>query len=34
VTYSSLEGAGHGGSEFETAENLQMVIDFLNKYLQ
>jgi acetyl esterase/lipase len=34
VTYVSLEGAGHGGSQFETAENLQLVIEFLNKYLK
>lgn len=34
VTYISLEGAGHGGAAFETPENLQVVIDFLNKYLQ
>ena len=34
VTYVSLEGAGHGGSQFETAENLQLVINFLNKYLK
>jgi acetyl esterase/lipase len=34
VTYVSLEGAGHGGPQFETAENLQLVINFLNKYLK
>lgn len=34
VTYISLEGAGHGGSQFETAENLAMVIAFLDKYLK
>ena len=34
VTYISLEGAGHGGAQFETAENLNMVISFLNKYLK
>jgi acetyl esterase/lipase len=34
VTDVSLEGAGHGGSQFETADNLQMVITFLNKYLK
>jgi len=34
VTYISLEGAGHGGAQFETAENLQLVINFLNKYLK
>ena len=34
VTYISLEGAAHGGSQFETAENLQLVISFLDKYLK
>ncbi len=34
VTYISLEGAGHGGSEFETAENLNLVITFLDTYLK
>jgi acetyl esterase/lipase len=34
VTYVSLEGAEHGGPQFETAENLQLVINFLNKYLK
>lgn len=34
VTYVSLEGAGHGGAQFGTAENLQLVINFLNKYLK
>jgi acetyl esterase/lipase len=34
VTYVSLEGAGHGGSQFETADNLQRVITFLNKHLK
>jgi acetyl esterase/lipase len=34
VTYVSMEGVGHGGSQFETAENLQLVINFLNKYLK
>ncbi len=34
VTYVSLEGAGHGGSQFETAENLKLVVDFLEKYLK
>ena len=34
VTYTSLEGAGHGGDQFGTAENLQLVIDFLDKYLK
>ncbi len=34
VTYLSLDGAGHGGSQFETAENLQTVIAFLDQYLK
>jgi acetyl esterase/lipase len=34
VNYVSLEGAGHGGSQFETAENLQKIIGFLDKYLK
>jgi acetyl esterase/lipase len=34
VSYVSLEGAGHGGSQFETEENLQQVISFLDKYLK
>jgi acetyl esterase/lipase len=34
VTYTSLAGAGHGGSQFETAENLNLVIAFLDKYLK
>jgi len=34
VTYISLEGAGHGGSEFGSAENLNQVISFLDKYLK
>lgn len=34
VTYVSLEGAGHGGSQFETDENLVQVIAFLDKYLK
>jgi acetyl esterase/lipase len=34
VTYTILDGAGHGGSQFETTENLNQVINFLNKYLK
>jgi acetyl esterase/lipase len=34
VTYVSLEGAGHGGSQFETDDNLKLVIGFLDKYLK
>jgi acetyl esterase/lipase len=33
VTHKSLEGAGHGGSQFETTENINLVINFLDKYL-
>jgi acetyl esterase/lipase len=34
VIYTSLEGAGHGGSQFETTENLNKVIAFLDQYLK
>jgi acetyl esterase/lipase len=34
VTYVSLEGAGHGGSQFGTDENLALVIGFLDQYLK
>ena len=34
VTYKSLEGAGHAGSQFETADNLKLVTGFLDKYLK
>jgi acetyl esterase/lipase len=34
VQYVSIQGAAHGGSQFETAENLQLVVDFLNRYLK
>ncbi len=34
VTYVSLEGAGHGGSQFETDENLKLVVGFLDTYLK
>ena len=34
VTYTLLEGAGHGGSQFEADENVKVVIDFLNKHLK
>lgn len=34
VTYVSLEGAGHGGSQFETEENLNLLIGFLDTYLK
>jgi predicted esterase len=34
VTYTLIDGAGHGGEQFETEANLQLVLDFLAKYLQ
>lgn len=34
VTYTLLDGAGHGGAQFSTAENVKLVMDFLNKYLK
>ena len=34
ATYTLIDGAGHGGSQFETPENLQLVLDFLNQYLK
>ena len=34
VIYVSLDGAGHGGSQFETEENLKLVIGFLDTYLK
>lgn len=34
VTYVSLQGAGHGGSQFETEENLKLAIEFFDKYLK
>lgn len=34
ATYTLIEGAGHGGAEFETEANLQMVLDFLNQHLK
>ncbi|MBK9208701.1 MAG: alpha/beta hydrolase [Anaerolineales bacterium] len=34
VTYVSLEGAGHGGTQFETEENLKLVIGFLDTHLK
>jgi len=34
VSYVSLDGAGHGGSQFETTENLELVISFLDGYLK
>lgn len=34
VTITYIEGAGHGGSEFSTEENLKIVTDFLAMYLK
>ncbi len=34
VTLTFLEGAGHGGSQFSDAANLQLVLDFLTLYLK
>jgi acetyl esterase/lipase len=34
VSLYLIEGARHGGSEFETSENLKRVFDFLDKYLK
>ena len=33
ATYMLIDGAGHGGEQFATPENLQLVIDFLNQHL-
>jgi len=33
VNFMLLEGAGHGGGEFKTDANYQMLIDFLKKHL-
>lgn len=32
--FELLEGAGHGGPEFETRENIVKVLDFLDKHLK
>jgi dipeptidyl aminopeptidase/acylaminoacyl peptidase len=34
ATYTLIDGAGHGGPQFETEANLQLVLDFLNKHLK
>jgi acetyl esterase/lipase len=34
ITFEVLEGANHGGAQFETAENLKKVMTFLDKYLK
>ena len=33
ATITLLDGAGHGGAAFETAENVKLVVDFLNQAL-
>lgn len=34
VTYSLLDGAGHGGDQFAATENIASIIAFLDKYLK
>lgn len=34
VTYETLEGAGHGGSQFTATTNVARIIAFLDKYLK
>lgn len=34
VTYEALEGAGHGGAQFDAADNVAKVLDFLDKNLK
>ncbi|MEF2176044.1 MAG: alpha/beta hydrolase [Candidatus Absconditabacteria bacterium] len=34
ATFELIQGAAHGGSEFETQENIDKIINFLNKYLK
>jgi acetyl esterase/lipase len=34
ATYTLIDGAGHGGAQFQTPENLALVIAFLDKYLK
>ena len=34
ATYTLIDGAGHGGAQFETESNLQLVMDFLDKHLK
>ncbi|WP_097126918.1 hypothetical protein [Spirosoma fluviale] len=34
VTYTPIEGAGHGGPQFEAPENLETVFIFLDKHLK
>ena len=34
VVFEKIEGAGHGGEQFETAANVKKILDFLDKYLK
>lgn len=34
VTYEAITGAGHGGTQFDSAANVTKVIDFLDKYMK
>ena len=34
ATYYLIDGAGHGGEQFATPENLQLVVEFLNQHLK
>ena len=34
VVFEKIEGAGHGGEQFEAAANVQKILDFLDKYLK
>ena len=34
VTYTLLQGAGHGGAQFSDAANMKLVLDFLGRYLK
>jgi pimeloyl-ACP methyl ester carboxylesterase len=34
VTYTLIDGAGHGGAQFSTDANLKLVIAFLDNYLK
>lgn len=34
VTFTLLDGAGHGGDAFNSAENVALVLEFLNTHLQ
>ena len=34
VTYTLIDGAGHGGTQFSTETNMKEVVDFLDKHLK